>query len=1059
MNVSAWSIRNPIPGVLLFILLTLAGLMAFRAMKIQNFPDIDLPTVIVTAALPGASPAQLETEVARKLENSIATLQGIKHIYTTVQDGSVIVTTQFRLEKPTQEAVDDVRAAVSRVRSELPGDLRDPVVTKMELSGAPILTYTVSSSRMDDEALSWFVDDTVVRSLLAVPGVGAVSRVGGVTRQVHVALDPVRLQALNASAADISRRLREIEQEASGGRTDVGGAEQSVRTIATVQSAEQLARLQISLSDRRRLRLDQIATVSDTVAEQRSAALLNGKPVVGFEITRTRGAGETEVAAGVRKQLAVLTAAHPEIKVTEAFNFVDPVQENYDGSMLLLYEGAALAVLVVFLFLRDWRATLVAATALPLSIIPAFAVMYLFGFTLNAVTLLALSLVVGILVDDAIVEIENIMRHLRMGRAGPPQADHPPPGGGLSVAKSGGQIVPKTPYQAAMEAADEIGLAVIATTFTLIAVFLPTAFMSGVPGKFFVQFGWTAAIAVFFSLVVARMLTPMMSAYILKVPEKAHPEGRWLAIYMTWVAGALKHRVITTIAAAVFLVGSLLLVPLLPTGFIPPDDLSQTQVSLALPPGATFAQTYASAEAARAIVQRNDHVKLVYTAIGGGSTGADPFAVGGAAEVRKATLTINLTPRAQRHGVTKQAVEAQLRDALAALPGARVKVGFGGSNEKYVLVLAGEDGDVLAVHARAVERELRTIPGIGGVTSTASLVRPEIIVRPDVARAADLGVTSSAIADTLRVATAGDYDQALAKLNLSERQVPIVVKLKAEARTDLGLLARLAVPGAHGPVMLGNVATLAMGSGPAQIDRYDRQRNINFEIELDQQPLGLVEKEALALPSLAHLPPGVSLTAIGDAEAMGELFTSFGLAMATGVLCIYIVLVLLFHNFVQPVSILGALLLAIPGAFLALFLTHTAISMPSMIGMIMLMGVATKNSILLIEYAIMARRERGMTRTEALLDACHKRARPIVMTTLAMGAGMLPIALGIGVDPSFRAPMAIVVIGGLITSTFISLLVIPVVFSVVDDVAQWVRRFTHRMPVPKGSARVVDAAP
>ncbi|MDB6000674.1 MAG: cobalt-zinc-cadmium resistance protein CzcA, partial [Rhizobacter sp.] len=453
MNVSAWSIRNPIPGVLLFIMLTLMGLMAFKAMKIQNFPDIDLPTVTVTASLPGASPAQLETEVARKLENSIATLQGVKHIYTMVQDGTAIITTEFRLEKPTQEAVDDVRAAVSRVRSDLPGDLRDPVVTKMELSGSPILTYTIASTRMDDEALSWFVDNTVTKTLLSVRGVGAVARVGGVTREVRVELDPARLQALNATAADISRQLRMTQQEASGGRTDVGGAEQSVRTIATVKSAEELARMEVTLSDGRRIRLDQVANVSDTVAEQRSAALLNGKPVVGFEITRTRGAGETEVAAGVRQALDTLKAAHPETVITEAFNFVDPVQENYDGSMALLYEGAALAVLVVFLFLRDWRATLVSATALPLSIIPAFGVMYLFGFTLNGVTLLSLSLVVGILVDDAIVEIENIMRHLRMG---------------------------KSPYDAAMEAADEIGLAVIATTFTLIAVFLPTEFMSGV---------------------------------------------------------------------------------------------------------------------------------------------------------------------------------------------------------------------------------------------------------------------------------------------------------------------------------------------------------------------------------------------------------------------------------------------------------------------------------------------------------------------------------------------------------------------------------------------------
>ena len=1021
MNVSSWSIRNPIPGVLLFIMLSLMGLMAFKAMKIQNFPDIDLPTVTVTASLPGASPSQLETEVARKIENSIATLQGVKHIYTTVQDGSAIVTTEFRLEKPTQEAVDDVRAAVARVRSDLPGDLRDPVVTKMELAGAPILTYTVSSSRMDDEALSWFVDNTVTKQMLSVRGVGSVARVGGVTREVRVELDPARLQALNATAADISRQLRQTQQEASGGRTDVGGAEQSVRTIATVKSAEELARMEITLTDGRRIRLDQVANVSDTTAEQRSAALLNGKPVVGFEIVRTRGAGETEVAAGVRAQLETLKAAHPEITVTEAFNFVDPVQQNYDGSMILLYEGAALAVLVVWLFLRDWRATLVSATALPLSIIPAFGVMYLFGFTLNGVTLLSLSLVVGILVDDAIVEIENIMRHLRMG---------------------------KSPFQAAMEAADEIGLAVIATTFTLIAVFLPTAFMSGVPGKFFVQFGWTAAIAVFMSLVVARMLTPMMSAYILKVPKKEHKEGAWIGIYMRWVKAALKHRIVTTLAATAFLVGSFMLVPLLPTGFIPPDDLSQTQVSIALPPGATFAQTFAAAEAAREIVQKNGDVKLVYTAIGGGATGGDPFAPAGSPEVRKATLTINMTPRAQRNGVRKQVIEERLREALAVLPGARVKVGFGGSSEKYVLVLAGENGDALAAHARQVERELRTIPNIGNVVSTSSLVRPELIVRPDSARAADLGVTSAAIADTLRIATAGDYDQALPKLNLSQRQVPIVVKLKADARTDIDLLSRLAVPGARGPVMLGNVATLTIDSGPAQIDRYDRQRNVNFEIELNQQPLGEVEKKVLALPSIKNLPPGVTQATVGDAEAMGELFSSFGLAMLTGVLCIYVVLVLLFHDFVQPVTILSALVLSVPGAFLALFITHTALSMPSMIGLIMLMGIATKNSILLIEYAIMARRDMGMNRMEALLDACHKRARPIVMTTIAMGAGMMPIALGWGTDPSFRAPMAIVVIGGLITSTFLSLLVIPVLFTFVDDVVQWTRRLTHRNAAP-----------
>ena len=1024
MNVSAWSIRNPIPAILLFLLLTLAGLMGFRAMTVQNFPDIDLPSVTVSAALPGAAPAQLETEVARKMENALAALKGLKHLYTTVQDGAVTITAEFRLEKPTQEAVDDVRDAIARIRSDLPADLRDPVVQKVDLAGTPILTYTVASDRMDDEALSWFVDDAVSRRMLAVRGVGAVSRVGGVSREVRVELDPAMLLALGASASDVSRQLRQIQQDAPGGRSDLGGAEQAVRTLATVRSADELARMEIVLSDGRRVRLDQIARVSDTVAERRSAALLDGRPVVGFEITRSKGTGEIEVAEGVRAQIERLRAEHPEITFTEAFNFVDPVQEGYEGSMYLLYEGAVLAIIVVWFFLRDWRATLVSAVALPLSAIPTFALMHWLGFTVNVVTLLSLSLVVGILVDDAIVEIENIMRHLAMG---------------------------KTPFEAAMEAADEIGLAVIATTFTLIAVFLPTAFMGGVAGKFFVQFGWTAAIAVFFSLVVARMLTPMMAAYLLRPVAHAETPPRWMGAYLKMAAWCLKHRLLTMLATAVFFIGSFLLVPLLPTGFIPPDDLSQTQVTVTLPPGSTLADTTAAAEQARALVGSHPQVKMVYTAIGGGAAGADPFAPQGAAEVRKAVLTINMTHRDDRPGISKQDIEADLRERLEALPGARTKVGFGGSSEKYILVLAGENGETLAAHARQVERELRTLPGIGNVTSSSSLVRPELIVRPDPVRAADLGVTTAAIADTLRVATRGDYDQSLPKLNLSQRQVPIVVRLPAEARTDLDLLGRLPVPGARGPVMLSSVATLELSSGPAQIDRYDRLRNINFEIELNGQPLGDIERQALALPSLQSLPPGVMQTTVGDAEAMAELFESFGLAMLTGVLCIYVVLVLLLKDFIQPVTILAALVLSIPGAFLALFITQTALSMPSMIGLIMLMGIATKNSILLVDYVVLARKEHGLGRLEAVLDACRKRARPIIMTTIAMGAGMMPIALGLGVDPSFRAPMAIVVIGGLITSTFLSLLVIPVVFTGIDDlmtlVGRWLRRGRGRAPV------------
>jgi multidrug efflux pump subunit AcrB len=1018
MNVSAWSIRNPIPGMMLFVLLCFGGLQSFHSMKVQNFPDLDLPTVTVSATLDGASPTQLETDVARKIENAVATLQGLKHINTKIQDGSVIMTVEFRLEKPVQEAVDDVRSAIDRVRADLPSDLREPIVSKLDLAGSPILAYALTSAQRDDEALSWLIDDEISRKLLKVRGVGSVVRVGGASREIAIALDPVKLQSLGTTAAEVSRQLRQIQRESAGGRTDLGGSEQSLRTLANAETAAELAGMEISLRNGHRIRLDQLATVSDTVAESRSLALLDGKPAVGFEITRSRGASELEVGAGVQQVLTEIRASNPDLQLQEAFNFVIPVADEFHGSMMLLYEGALLAVLVVWLFLRDWRATVISALALPLSVIPAFIGIQYFGFSINVITLLALSLVVGILVDDAIVEVENIVRHLRMG---------------------------KTPLQAAMEAADEIGLAVVATTFALVAVFLPTAFMSGIAGRFFKQFGWTAALAVLASLLVARMLTPMMSAYLLRPSEERGEEDSGLMrLYMRAAAWCLRHRLITLLGAIGFFVASLMLIPLLPTGFIPPDDISQSQVFIELPPGASMEKTRDSAEAARRLVAAVPYVKSVYTTIGGGSAGNNVLEPQAGSEVRKATLTLQLTSRQERP-VRKQVIEQDIRKALLALPGVRTKVGLGASGEKYILVLSGEEPLALGRAAHDLEKDLRSIPGLGSIASSAALVRPEIAVRPDFARAADLGVTSADIADTLRIATLGDYDWALPKLNLARRQVPIMIKLAGQGRRDLAVLERLSVPSSKpeaGPVMLGQVATMSFSSGPAVIDRYDRSRNINFEIELSSRPLGDVAAEVAKLPSIRNLPPGVKQVNIGDAEMMGELFASFGLAMLTGVLCILVVLILLFKDFLQPITILVALPLSFGGGFVALLLAGNSFSMPSLIGLVMLMGIATKNSILLVEYAIVARRDHGLSRVDALLDACHKRAKPIIMTTIAMGAGMLPIALGTGLaDQSFRSPMAIAVLGGLVTSTLLSLLVIPVAYTYLDDLKTLMLRF------------------
>jgi multidrug efflux pump subunit AcrB len=1019
MNFSTWAIKNPIPSIVFFILLTFAGLVSFFKTGVQDFPDIELPMVTVSATLPGAAPAQMETEVARKIENSIATLQGIKNIYTNILDGTATINIEFVLEKGLNEATNEVRDAVSQIRADLPPELRDPVIQKASTAGIPILTYVVSSESQDEEALSWFVDNAATKRVLSVQGVGKIARLGGVTREVLVELNQSKMSAIGVTAADVSHALRRVQQEAPGGRGDISGAEQAVRTIATVATVAELQALDVPLADGRRIRLDQVAMVKDTIAERRAMALRDGNRVVAFEVSRSKGASELDVAKGVRAAVDELRMAHPTIQIVEAIDNVWPVKENFDGSMYLLIEGAILAVIVVWFFLRDWRATVVAAAALPLSIIPTFLGMYLFGFTLNTVTLLSLALVVGILVDDAIVEIENIARHLQMG---------------------------KSPLDAAREAADEIGLAVIATTFALIAVFLPTAFMAGIAGKFFKQFGWTAVLAIFASLVVARLLTPMMAAYLLKPPkEMVQKDSALMTRYLGWARWCIEHRWVTAIAAALFFVGSISLVPLLPTGFVPPADRAKTIVNVELPPGSTLAETLAAAERARLAVMSVKDVKHVFSSVGGGVSG-DAFVPGAAAEARKAALTVEMAHRGERSR-NQTAVEIEIREKLADQPGVRITVGAQDTGVKKLLVLQSEDAVALVAAAQAIERDARTLPGIGNVTSTASLVRPEIIVRPDFARAADLGVSASAIGETIRVATAGDYSQNLPKFNVSERQIPINVRLPLSTRADIEAIKRLQVMGKNGPVMLTQVASVEVGSGPSQVDRLNRNRQITIEIELGNRELGAVTDEVNALPAMKALPPSVTEANLGDAQMMAELFASFGLAMIIGILCIFAVLVLLFKDFLQPITILAALPLSIGGAFILLLLTGKSFSMPSLIGLLMLMGVVTKNSILLVEYAIMAQRDLGLSRIDALVDACHKRAQPIIMTTLAMGFGMLPIALGFGADPSFRSPMAIAVIGGLVTSTLLSLIVIPAVYTFVDDFELWLKRRFSRSPV------------
>ncbi|MBW9063029.1 efflux RND transporter permease subunit [Rhizobium herbae] len=1018
MNFSAWSIRNPVPPILLFILLTVGGLIAFDRLAVQNFPDMDLPTIQVSATLEGAAPAQLETEVARKIEDRLASLSLLDHITTTVTDGSVSINVSFQLGKDSEEALNEVRNAVDSASGDLPSVMQTPGVTKVTVQGSTLLTYAVRSARLNETELSWFIDNDMTKALLSVSGVGEVSRIGGIEREVHIDLNPQLMSALGLSAATVSSQLKSVQSDTSGGRAEIGGAKQGMRTLGAVSSIEELKSLAIPLPSGELVRLDEIGTVTDSFADRSSIAYLDGEPVIAVEVKRSNGFSDTGVASAIEVAMQDFAAANPDVEIVEAFSTVGPIIENYDGSMHMLYEGAILAVVVVWLFLRDGRATLLSAVALPLSVIPTFLVMYLADFSLNTVTLLALSLVVGILIDDAIVEIENIARHLQMG---------------------------KSPKKAALEAADEIGLAVIATTLTLVAVFLPTAFMSGIPGLIFRQFGVTAAVAVLASLVVARLLTPMMAAYLMKAHPVEMGDGRIMRAYIALVKNCLRHRKLTILGVCIFLGLSLSTITMLGSGFLPASDDAQTQVRLTLQPGSTIEQTDAMTRLAADMVSGLPEVKRVYSAVGSTSS-SDLIDSSTTRDTATASLVVDLTKIGERS--RKQAeIENEIRQALAVLPGVRIEVGTGGNGTTLDITLASDDSDALDQAAGALEDQLRSLQGIGMVTSSASLQAPEVQIVPDLNRAAALGVTAEAISEAVRVATSGDYSSSLAQLNLPQRQLPIRVRFDPDNRTTLADIANLRVAGARGSVDLGSVADIRIGGSPSQISRIDRSRNVTLSVELNGRILGDVYREAQSLPALQSLPDGVKLVEQGELQRSSELFDNFTVAMAIGVFCIYAVLVLLFHDFLQPLTILMALPLSLGGALLPLVLTGTSFSMPVLIGLLMLMGVVTKNSILLVEYAIMSRRA-GLSRFDALVDACHKRARPIVMTTIAMGGGMLPVALSLsGGDPSFRQPMAIVVVCGLMTSTVLSLVVIPVIFSFIDDFLLLLKRLFRRETV------------
>ncbi|WP_018042707.1 efflux RND transporter permease subunit [Methylobacterium sp. 88A] len=1010
LNISAWAIRKPITSIVLFLVLMILGLVSFRSLPITQFPNIDIPIVAIQVTQAGAAPSELQTQVTKVVEDAVAGVKGVKHIISTISEGVSATTIEFRLEVNVDRAVNDVKDAIAKVRVTLPRTIDEPIISRVEIAGLPIMVYGASAPAMTSEDLSWLIDDVIARQVQGVKGVGGVERLGGVAREIRVTLKPDRLLALGITAADVNRQLRLTSADMAGGRGELGGQEQSIRTLAGAASLDTLAQTSIVVPGNRKVRLDELATLVDGSEEPRTFARFNGEPVVAFAISRATGASDAEVASAVARKIADLGTKNPGVRFDLIDTSVINTVGNYHSAMLSLIEGAALAVIVVFLFLRDWRATLIASIALPLSVLPTFWVMSTLGFSLNAVSLLAITLVTGILVDDAIVEIENIVRHMRMG---------------------------KSAYRAALEAADEIGLAVIAITATIIAIFAPVSFMSGIAGQYFKQFGLTIAAAVFMSLLVARLITPLLAAYFLRDHGPDHErEGPVMRAYTRVVAWSVRHKFITLVVGLACFAGSIMSTGLLPAGFLPAEDAARTIFVVELPPGARLADTTRITDGIVDKIKALPEVRSVFVD-GGRQLPAKK-------EVRLASFTINLTPKNARHRTQKQ-LDRVIGAILREEPDIRFWSLRDSGQRDLALIVSGPDLRLVSETAAQLQREAASVPHLVNVLSTAPLDRTEIRIRPKAGVAADLGVSTDLIAETVRVGTIGDIGANLAKFNAVDRQVPIRVQLPLALRGDLSQLESLKVPVKGGAsVPLSTVADLSLGRGPTAIDRYDRSIRVALEADMEgSDALGTLIESVMALPTAKNLPPGVSISQTGDAEIMGEVFEGFALAMGAGLMMVFGVLVLLFGNFLQPLTILFSLPLSIGGAILGLLIFHMPISMPVVIGILMLMGVVTKNAIMLVDFAI-EEMARGVDRATAIIDAGRKRARPIVMTTIAMAAGMVPSAMALGIGGEFRAPMAVAVIGGLIVSTGLSLIFVPAIFVLVDDLSRFFVRLFGR---------------
>ena len=1065
-NISAWSIKKPIPTIVMFLSLAILGLISFARLGIDSTPNIDIPAVMITVTQPGAGPEELESQVTKKIEDAVAGLGNIDEIASNVSEGTSRTTINFVLGTNSDRATNDVRNAIAQIRQNLPQDINDPIVQRLEFAGGAIMTYAVISEQRSVEELSDLVDRTISRALLSVPGVSQIDRQGGVSREIRVNLDPSRLQAFGITATQVNDQIRNFNINLPGGRGTVGGSEQNIRTLGSAKTVEELTNYRIVLPDQGTVPLSSLGEVKDDFAEQRQAAYFNGKSVVAFSVRRSTGSTLVTVESGVRKAVAELQKTLPQdVQLELIFTRATAIRASYEATIDELIQGCILTVITVGLFLRNWRVTIITATALPLSIIPTFWVIEYLGYTLNGMTLLALALAIGNLIDDAVCMVENIDQHLEMG---------------------------KKPYQAALDASKEIGLAVLASAATIIAVFLPVAFMGGIPGQFFQPFGVTVAVSTLFSTLVACTMTPMLSAYLLKPKHNSYQSSlkdhrlaaelgnsnqelaqtglkkyfgkiirnkakintngqagtknnkKRIQPYRSLLNWALRNRITTLIIALVFFIGSLQLLPLIPKGLFNNGDTGLSTVMVELPPGSQLSETGEVMQEANQLLQANPAVKSVLAT---------------ADQVNSGTIYINLVPKQERD-VSQQEFEKQMRVEFKKIPGARISFASGGaagSRKDVSVILKSENAQALTETAVNLEKQMGQIPGLVEVTSSTSLVKPEIVIEPNPQRAADLGVSVGAIARTASLALIGDNEANLAKFNLSDRQIPIRIQLTPESRNDINTIKNLRVPGKDGTLVpISAVANIRLGSGPAAIERFDRARQVSVEANLQGISLGDAMDKIRKLPALTSLPPDVFEEPAGDAKIMRDIFSRFLGALGLAVLAIYAILVLLYNNFLYPLAILVSLPFSISGTLLALLITQKELGLFALIGIVLLMGLVTKNAIMVVDFALI-KLEEGQSQFKAIVEAGVTRLRPILMTSISTIVGTLPTALQLGAESETRSPMAISVIGGFATSTLLTLVVVPVLFAYVDNLQNWLSHlFTKRKKFARHLEPIAD---